>query len=275
MNSRFVQPAWLASAADRLQPQMDIAEQTVHCEQHPDIQMPLDRWTTVWLSRHCEEPRLVYGECRLCESERIAAENAATERQYWRRRGVPERVLHATFDNFERRNESCTKALEEVQAFVERASPSLDTTILHNGFLLLLGTLGTGKGHLAVATAKAHGRGALFITHPDLLTRLRATYGTGGTADFIDKLKEASFLILDEFGLSAGGADEATMLYQVLAWRHDRRLPTVITSNEELPRVKELLGDRLLDRIAENHRVVNIVADSYRRRKAPPHGLLP
>jgi DNA replication protein DnaC len=254
-----------AAFAESLRPQMDALPQSKPCQNHQQIVVSLDRDETAWQTKQYREFRPAYGKCPLC----VADDVAQMHRAFWRRRGVPDRVLHATFDNFEAIGIQAAGAISAVRDFVDRAksplNPSQSLIDLRGGFLLLVGRMGTGKGHLAVAAMKALGRGGRFITHLDLLTDLRASYSAGTTPAFLELHQEAECLILDEFGVSAGGKDEGPILYQILARRHDRRLPTIITSNETVPVISEILGFRLMDRIREDYRVVVMTGESYRR----------
>ncbi len=208
----------------------------------------------------CQETRLRgeftarFSPCPECAT----GEARAAQRRFWARRGVPERVVDATLSNFIADTEAKTEALRRVCEWNKRDGV----------FLLLHGTTGTGKGHLAVGCMKIHGAGT-FITHADMLTDLRASYTLHTTKTLIEQWQAAEVFVLDEFGLSPGGKDEDPMLYQVLADRYDKRRPTIITSNLDLPKLRETLGYRLLDRISEDCVSVRMSWSSHRKPAAP------
>lgn len=241
-----------AAHEQRMDAEVATVPATLPCDTHPDAARTLDREETSWASwRNQGRFTPVYAACPKCER---AARDAA-RRRYWTGRGVPATLADETLDTFTPDGDPArVEALRTCRAF----------TAGRRGFLLILGTPGTGKTHLAVGVAKAIG-GGLLTTHPDLLTDLRATYKTGGTDKFLDRLQTASCLILDDFGISSGGADEGPVLYQVLAARHGDGLPTVLTSNEELATVKDALGYRLCDRVAEDFQLVTLAGASHRR----------
>jgi len=74
------------------------------------------------------------------------------------------------------------------------------------GWLLLEGTYGCGKTHLAAAVGNARlakGEIVLFITTPDLLDHLRSTFGPSsetGYDETFDRIRNAPLLILDDLG---------------------------------------------------------------------------
>lgn len=224
----------------------------IFCPQHPKQKLPKQFEETCQKSFQTRQFSPVYAVCPLCQDD----ESKARRRRFWLKRGVPERVIEATFENFEADTKEKREAAQAVEFWFGPEQREV---------LILIGSPGTGKGHLATACLKAKGDG-LFITHLDMLSDLRSSYSTHTTAELIDKWREAEMLVLDEFGLSAGGKDEEPMLYQVLADRHDKRRPTIITSNKSKSQIRELLGPRLLDRIREDVTEVQMNWQSYRTK---------
>jgi DNA replication protein DnaC len=251
---KAIHEKWMSFCAEQ-QPKIEAAPQSKSCKEHPTILRQILVEETCQNSLRDGEFSPTYAPCPECES----TANLARWRAYWKKRGVPERVIDAKFSNF---------LITEPDGDKKRAALSAaQRWIKENGcFLLLAGTPGTGKGHLASACLKAHGNG-IFITQADMLMDLRASYTLGNTKTVVEAWQDTDCLILDEFGLSVGGKDEEPLLYQVLASRHDSNLPTVITSNKRLSELKDLLGFRLYDRISEKCTAVVMNWESYRRKK--------
>lgn len=243
--------------AHSMQPKFEAEPAFIPCEEHPDVPRLRDWEATLQQSHQHEEFRMAYAGCPLCAKQKDAEE----ERRYWAKRGVPSRLSEATLDNFivEGKHPSLLEARNDTQEWLCRVKSN-------GGFLILLGNPGLGKGHLAVASMKCVGRG-LYITHPDLLTELRASYTTHTTEQLIEKYRHTPFLVLDELGVSGGGKDEQPLLYQILSARHDSKLATVITSNEELPTLKDILGHRIMDRIREDYMLCYFKGESHRSKK--------
>lgn len=231
---------WLAFC-DSVRPQFDALPETKSCQHHPAVARPKLFEDTCQQTRVNGSFTPAWAPCPECTSE--AARSKV--RAFWSRRGVPGRILEATLSNFDTDTEERVDALGKV----------IGWTKANGAFLLLVGTPGTGKGHLAVGCLKAQGNG-LFITHGDMLSDLRASYTLHTTKDLTATWQEAEMLVLDEFGLSPGGKDEEPMLYQVLAKRYEERRPTVITSNLALDDFRTAIGYRLLDRISEQCQTV-------------------
>jgi DNA replication protein DnaC len=104
------------------------------------------------------------------------------------------------------------------------------------GWLLLMGGTGTGKTHLSVAIAReriALGESVLFRFVPDLLDHLRRAYAPNSTVSYdtlFEQVKTADLLILDDLGGESSSPWAEEKLYQLIVYRHNNRLPTVITT---------------------------------------------
>jgi len=122
------------------------------------------------------------------------------------------------------------------------------------GWLLLIGSYGTGKTHLAAAIAnyrlRAFGEQALMITIPDLLDHLRAAFGPSSETaydDLFDQVRQAPLLVLDDLGAESSTAWAQEKLYVLFNHRHARRMPTVITTNQDVDMMDGRIRSRLLD----------------------------
>ncbi len=145
---------------------------------------------------------------------------------------------------------------------------SRDFAAQPDGWLLLEGTYGCGKTHLAAAVGNArldYEEGVLFITTPDLLDHLRNTFGPSsevGYDEMFDRLRNSPLLILDDLGVENPSAWAQEKLFQLLNHRYAHRLPTVITTNADINTLDPRIRSRLLDEGVI--RRVRISAPDYR-----------
>lgn len=120
-------------------------------------------------------------------------------------------------------------------------------------WLLLEGTYGSGKTHLAAAIGNARltqGEFVLFVTTPDLLDHLRVSYtddANTGYDETFERIRGCDLLILDDLGVENPSAWAKEKLFQLLNHRYTHRLATVITTNAELERLDARISSRLRD----------------------------
>lgn len=137
-----------------------------------------------------------------------------------------------------------------------------------NGWLLMQGAYGCGKTHLAAAIANfavEMGVPTLFLTVPDLLDMLRFSYDSEDTTfeSRFNEIRNASLLILDDFGTQNATGWAQEKLFQIINYRYINKLPLVITTNLNLDDIEARFRSRLSDREVVTH--VRINAPDYRR----------
>ena len=137
------------------------------------------------------------------------------------------------------------------------------------GWLILFGGFGCGKTHLAAAIANRaveHGQPVLFVVVPDLLDHLRATYSPNSPVGYdqrFEEVRNAPLLILDDLGTQSSTPWAQEKLFQILNFRYNARLPTVITSNQSLEDIDLRIRSRMVD--PDLATIVTILAPDFRR----------
>ena len=136
------------------------------------------------------------------------------------------------------------------------------------GWILLQGSYGCGKTHLAAAIGNFRldqGDPVLFVTAPDLLDHLRGGYSSTAEVGYDEtfaRVKDAPLLIIDDLGVENPSPWAKEKLFQVLNHRYNYQIPTVITSNANIDDLDPRLRSRLIDlEIVER---VNVSAPDYR-----------
>lgn len=120
-------------------------------------------------------------------------------------------------------------------------------------WILFHGNYGSGKTHLAVAIANhrlEQSDPVLFMTVPDLLDHLRATYGPASNIqydDLFERVRNAPLLVLDDLGTESATPWAQEKLFQLINHRYLHKLSTVITTNVDLDRLDPRIRSRLLD----------------------------
>lgn len=136
------------------------------------------------------------------------------------------------------------------------------------GWLILQGVTGCGKTHLASSIVNFRyqgGQEALFVVVPEFLDHLRSAFSPDAKVSYdelFDRVKTTSFLVLDDFGEQATTPWAQEKLYQVISYRYNARLPTVVTTRASLDEIEPAIASRFVDH--QFSMVFNITAPDYR-----------
>lgn len=204
--------------------------------------------------------------CQVCvveERQTAAQEKLAGD--------LPDLLRGMTFDTFDRRGTAVDeKALDSLREAYKLSREFAEEPHL---WLVLLGPTGCGKTHLAAAIANrqvARGRPVYFVVVPDLLDHLRSAYSPDSKVPYdelFETIRTAPLLILDDLGAHSSTPWAEEKLYQLVNFRYNHRLPTVITTNQSLDELDERLASRLADLKVST--LCPISAPSYRATPQP------
>lgn len=140
--------------------------------------------------------------------------------------------------------------------------------------IILLGTVGLGKTHLATALGYAAclaGKSVLFATAVDTINTLAAAQAASKLKVELKKYLSPQILILDELGYLPIDKHGADLLFQVISQRYERG-STIITSNKAFKNWPEIfnndstLTSALLDRLLHHAETQVIEGKSYRMK---------
>jgi len=171
-----------------------------------------------------------------------------------------------TFANFDWRR---VNLLPEQRQNLEQAFRLvLDFAKSPEGWLVLQGVNGCGKTHLAAAIANYRyqaNQPALFVVVAEFLDHLRNTFSPESKVSYdqlFESVKMAPLLVLDDFGEQTTTPWAQEKLYQVINYRYNARLPTVITTVCTLDEIESRISSRLIDYKLSTF--FNIMAPDYR-----------
>lgn len=138
--------------------------------------------------------------------------------------------------------------------------------------LILQGSYGTGKSHLAYAIAKAvkkQGYSVAFMHIPMLMERIKATYNrnaTETTDDLVKLLSEIDLLVLDDMGVE-NTEHTLNKLFSIVDNRVGKNnIFTTNFSDKELN--QNMNWQRINSRMKHNARKVRVIGEDYRERDA-------
>ena len=195
------------------------------------------------------------GFAKWSEQEKLRFEKANIAPEFWR----------ATLASYDAETCSQKTALGAVTALVKNM----------RGFVVLSGSFGVGKTHLACAAAKELG-GAVY-TMFEISARIRSAYSPRAKETELDILKELCalpFLAIDEVGRSKSQEADANWLSHIIGKRCACFLPTMVLSNKKLARelpkerwgesLEAALGDDVAQRIKAGGAIIALEGKNFR-----------
>jgi DNA replication protein DnaC len=150
---------------------------------------------------------------------------------------IPKRYEHCTLDSYESGFRGANRSLAAAHLRARRFVDGFPVETAGTG-LLLTGSIGVGKTHLAVGILQAlvaeRGAYGLFYDYRDLLKQVQNSYNQSVAATELEVLRpvfEAEVLVLDELGASKPTDWVWDTVAHILNTRYNDRRTTIITTN--------------------------------------------
>ncbi len=150
---------------------------------------------------------------------------------------IPRRYEHCTLDSFESGFGGANRSLGAAHLRARKFVESYPVDSVGTG-LLLTGSIGVGKTHLAVSILQAlvaeRGVSGLFYDYRDLLKQVQNSYNRQVQETELEVLRpvfEAEVLVLDELGAAKPSDWVWDTVAHILNTRYNDRRTTIITTN--------------------------------------------
>lgn len=212
---------------------------------------------------------------------------------------IPERYRHCDFDNFDTDLEyeigtpseisAWNRSLEQARLVVQAFTRDYPAGIEHG--LLLMGSCGVGKTHLAVSVLQAlmrRGHSCLFYDYRELLKEIQDSYNPENASTelgVLDPVVKAEVLLLDDLGASKPSLWALETIGHILNARYNDNRVTLVTTNfidaDTNPRpvtrpsslrpsavedsLADRIGGRIRSRLYEMCRTIEVSAPDYRK----------
>jgi DNA replication protein DnaC len=182
-------------------------------------------------------------------SESILRENKAMKMQrVLGRSGIRELYMNCSFDNYKIEHDGQRKVLKAAKRYAEEFNQNIASFIFS-------GRPGTGKNHLASAIGNyliLHGKSILIVTVADLMSNMKGTFsGTSNITEekLLHNLSSVDLLMIDEIGMQTESRYEKVIINQIVDRRSSSKRSTGMLSNLDHKGMKNLLGERVIDRM--------------------------
>ncbi|MCS3467113.1 DNA replication protein DnaC [Pseudomonas sp. JUb42] len=183
---------------------------------------------------------------------------------------IPKRFMGKRFADFHAATEGQKANLDKCVEYAEQFPQNLED----GRCIVMTGTPGTGKTHLATAIAGHiivnHNATAVYRTVGGLLQFIKGSYGDRAEyseAEAFASLVEPSLLIIDEVGATKPTEFELATLFAVINGRYEEQLPTIVISNIDAKELGAVLGDRSVDRLREGRGIGLVFEGASERSK--------
>lgn len=165
--------------------------------------------------------------------------------------GIPADVRHATLANFrpDRLGVKCGEGMVGPLKFLEKAGDFANGKLRN---LVLAGSPGIGKGHLAAALciqAIFKGQSVKWAECARLFSEYHRAYSKDATEPVIEAHARPTLLVLDEICLRDLPADGEEILFAILDRRQKAGRRTILLGNHPAVTAKAWLGARICDRL--------------------------
>lgn len=141
--------------------------------------------------------------------------------------------------------------------------------------LILMGGVGTGKTHMAIALAVEacrRGREVKFFRVSELVDTLKDRFNQGSLRRFTAQIKKSEILVLDEVGYVPFEQVGSELLFNVVADCYERQ-SVIVTTNLEFGQWSSVFGDTkltsaLVDRLVHHAHIISFTGESNRLAEA-------
>ncbi|EFH4852865.1 ATP-binding protein [Escherichia coli] len=227
-----------------------------YCEKHGKYHTHI----LVWSDRNGEDREKISccPDCLIAEANDLTMELSSLKaEELTDNAGIALRFRDCEFDNYLEVNPDAARNLAACRRYAENWPDMLE-----NGTsLVMTGSCGTGKNHLAVSMAKHIIRNHLAsVEITDVMRLTRAVKNcwrndSEKTADeVIEHYASMDLLIVDEVGVQFGSAAEMAILQEIINARYESILPTILISNLSPEELWAFISPRIADRITDGGR---------------------
>ncbi len=130
--------------------------------------------------------------------------------------------------------------------------------------ILMRGRTGLGKTHLSLSIAKTvleKGYSVIYGSAPDLFRRIEKEHFGNSGGDTLDMLIKTDLLVLDDLGAEFESKFYVSAFYNILNDRMNSQLPTIISTNLELPELETRYGERISSRLSTMTKPIFVGSD--------------
>lgn len=168
---------------------------------------------------------------------------------------IPPRFLSKTLETFKCRDKIRKELLRDAEFYIKGFDLNAQRECAKG--LLMIGPVGCGKTHLAVAILQQiidKGYSGLYYNSPNLLRDIRATFDSGSALtedELLDEVTSTDLLVFDDVGAENSTEFVLDRFYLVINERYEAGKPILVTTNLDHEALENRLGQRIVSRLLE------------------------
>ena len=185
--------------------------------------------------------------------------------------GIPKQFCDKTMKDFKTYNDA---GLKGVKKFVTDYINNIDENLESGHGIYFCGGNGVGKSFLSCLIMKEayrHRYSCRRVTFSAYISAYTESWGASkndrevSEQDLLDKYKGVEFLVLEEIGKEIDSKIAKPILEDLLRYREEHNLVTVICCNFELSEFKSYYGNSICSLINGTQTIIRIVAEDRRK----------
>lgn len=184
--------------------------------------------------------------------------------------GVPKRLCKLTIKDFKTFNKSTLKSIKN---FVSEYIENIVDNVENNKGICFVGSNGVGKTMLSCIILKEayrHRYSCQRITFSSYISAYTESWGATKydrdeiEQELIEKYKGVEFLVLEEIGKEIDSKIAKPILEDLLRYREEHGLVTIICTNLDLSTIKEIYGASICSLIEGNFTIIIVESEDKR-----------
>lgn len=185
--------------------------------------------------------------------------------------GVPKQFCDKDLSDFDTFDDS---GLVKVKSFVKDYLTNLEDNLESGRGIYFCGMNGVGKSFLSCIILKEayrHRYSCRRVTFSSYISAYTDSWGSSKSEkesieqDLLDKYKGVEFLVLEEIGKEIDSKIAKPILEDLLRYREEHKLSTIICCNYGLKEFKDSYGASICSLIEGNMTIIRIVAEDRRK----------
>jgi len=140
---------------------------------------------------------------------------------------------------------------DEQQKLIDKFRSNFNGKNIHDvSDMLIVGTVGTGKTYITIGLLNKLLEANIYCRYSTEYDLLNLYFMK--KYDKFNQFKSTDVLVIDELGKRDLQDWQMIQIEELLSYRYNEQLPTILITNRNKEKFKEFVGDRIVDRLKDN-----------------------